>query len=133
VAELIRHELGKILLAGLNDPRVGFVTITRVEVSSDLRTARIFVTVLGPPAQERTALRGLKSARGRMQAALAGHIGLRRVPEISFHPDERVKQGIQMSALLNKLAREREAEQGAQETQALPDGNLAEEELGDGH
>ena len=116
VAELVRHELGQILAAGLHDPRIGFVTITRVEVASDLKAARIFVSILGPEAPQRTALRGLESARARIQTKLGDRLGLRRVPEISFHIDERIKQSIRMSSLLSGLARERAEEQPPRET-----------------
>lgn len=116
VAELIRQELSKILLADLHDPRIGFLTITRVKVPADLRTAQVYVSVLGSPAQQRSTLRGLRSARGRIQGELGNRIELRRVPEISFHADDRVKQALRVSSLLAELAQERNAAEDAPET-----------------
>ena len=107
VAELVRHELSRILLDGVHDPRVGFITVTRVEVSADLRHAKVFLSVMGNPANARTTLRGLMSARGVMRRRLGERVELRRVPELAFHLDEGVKQSIRMSGILSDLARER--------------------------
>jgi len=131
VAQLLRHELGKIVLSDLHDPRIGFVTITRVEVSPDLRAARVFVSVLGDPSMERTALRGLRSARRRIQCALGERIALRRTPELSFQADDAVKKSVHVSSLLSELAREREGAEPAPADQTEPDRPLAEESLGD--
>ena len=108
MAELIRHELGRVLLDELQDPRIGFVTLTRVEVSPDLRTARAFVSVMGSLAEQRTCLRGLNSARQRVQTELGARLALRRTPELSFEQDVGVKQSLRMNSILSDLARERE-------------------------
>ena len=110
VAELIRHELGRVLTSELDDPRIGFVTLTRVEVTPDFRTARAYVSILGSAADERTALRGLNSARGRMRAALGNCLTLRCVPDLTFCVDPGVKHSIRIGSLLSDLAREREAD-----------------------
>ena len=109
VAELIRHELGGILHAGVNDPRVDLrlLTVTRVDVTSDLRQARVYVSLIGSDANERTALRGLNSARKRMRAELGERTELRRVPDLSFHIDEARKRSRHMHDILAQLARER--------------------------
>jgi len=118
VAELIRHELGGILHAEVNDPRVDLrlLTVTRVDVTPDLRQARVYVSLIGGDANERTALRGLNSARKRMRAELGERTELRRVPDLSFHIDEARKRSRHMHDLLAQLARERgdEAEPSAE-------------------
>ena len=108
VSEMLRQELGRIILSELHDPRIGFVTVTRVEVSPDLLEARAFVSVMGDDAAQRTALRGLNSARKRIRLRLGENASLRRVPELSFHPDAGVKRSLKISGLLDELARERE-------------------------
>lgn len=113
VAEQIRQELGRILLAAVSDPRIGFVTVTRVDISADLRSARVYVSLLGSPGEQRSTLRGLNSAQKRIRGELGQSLDLRCVPGISFHEDGGVKQSIKMSSLLSSLARERaEADPG---------------------
>jgi len=107
VSELIRQELGNIFLTELNDPRIGFVTLTRVEVSPDLKTVKAYVSIMGTEAEQRTALRGLNSARKRIRGALGSRVDLRRVPEMSFHLDTGAKRSVEMSSLLAELAQER--------------------------
>ena len=107
VAELIRHELSRIILEDLGDPRIGFVTLTRVEVTTGLRAARVFVSILGSSSRQRTTLRGLNSARRRIRADLGERLVMRRTPEITFHLDEGVKHSIRISSILSELARER--------------------------
>jgi len=128
VAELIRHELGKVLIEDIADPRIGFLTVTRVEVSSDLRVAKAFVSFLGSEAEQRTCLRGLQSARQRIQSALGERLTLRVRPEVLFRVDEGVKHSLEMSRLLSELARERE--ERAASTEA--DADTAEELEDDG-
>jgi len=108
VAQLIRQEVGGILVAELQDPRIGFVTLTRVEISADLRNARLFVSILGSEKQQWTALRGLNSARRRIRRALGERLQLRRVPEVSFEIDRGVKHSLKISGMLADLAAERE-------------------------
>ena len=108
LAELIRRELGRILSGGLGDPRIGFVTITRVEVSPDLTLAKVHLSVLDPsPANERTTLQGLNSAKRRIRGELGDCLKLRRMPEIAFFADHGVKQSLRISGILTDLERER--------------------------
>ena len=109
VSELIRQELGNIFLTELNDPRIktGSITLTRVEISPDLKSAQVHVSIMGMASKQRTALRGLNSARKRIRGVLGNRIGLRRVPELSFHLDTGVKRSVEMSSLLAELAQER--------------------------
>ena len=103
----MRHELSSILLNEIDDPRVGFVTVTGVTMSPDLREARITLSVLGEPAKQRTTLRGLTSARNRIRGVLGKRTELRCVPELTFSLDDTVKKSIEMSKLLADLAHER--------------------------
>ena len=107
LAELIRRELGKILTSGLGDPRIGFVTLTRVEVSPDMELAKIYLSVMDSPANERTTLQGLNSAKKRIRRDLGDRLDLRRMPEIAFFADRGVKQSIRISSILTDLERER--------------------------
>jgi len=107
LAELIRRELGRILSGGLGDPRIGFVTLTRVEVSPDLTLAKVYLSVLDSPAKERTTLQGLNSAKRRIRGELGDALNLRRMPEIAFFADPGVKQSIRISGILSDLERER--------------------------
>jgi len=109
VAELIRHELGGILHAEVNDPRVDLrlLTVTRVEVTPDLREARVYVSLIGGGPNERTALRGLNSARKRMRLELGERTELRCVPDLVFRIDEEQKRRRRMDDILAELARER--------------------------
>jgi len=127
VSELIRHELGRILAAGLNDPRIGFVTLTRVSVTADLRTARVFVSVLGPESKQRLTLRGLKSARRRLQAELGRRLTLRHTPQLSFQLDTGPKQSVRISALLNQLSQESAATEAGREPSGPPQGPSGED------
>lgn len=103
MAELVRQELGKILIEELQDPRIGFVTVTRVEMSADLRAAKVFVSVMGEHVEQRTTLRGLDSAQQHMRSALSQRLNLRRTPELLFYVDKGVKRSVKMSAVLSKL------------------------------
>jgi len=109
LAELIRRELGLILTGGLGDPRIGFVTLTRVEVSPDLALAKVYLSVMemDSPAKERTTLQGLNSAKKRIRRELGEVLKLRRMPEIAFFADHGVKQSIRISSILTDLERER--------------------------
>ena len=85
--ELIKQEMGKMLLKELKDPRIGFVTVTGVEMTGDLREAKIFVSVLGGAEQLKSSLEGLNSALGFIRREIGQRIRLRFTPEISFAPD----------------------------------------------
>jgi len=108
VAEVIRHEVGQIIVSKLSDPRIGFVTVTRVEVSPDLSVAKVFVSVLNQKGREGPTLHGLESAKRHIQKAVGEHLTLRKTPELIFRADPGVKQSIRIGGILNDLARERE-------------------------
>ena len=94
----------------LKDPRIGFVTVTGVETSTDLRHARVFVSVLGSEAKRRKTLAGLTAAHGVLQARLAQELRLKRTPQLAFEYDPTVERGVRMTQLIDELAPEPEDE-----------------------
>jgi len=91
------------ILVDLNDPRVRDVTVTYVEVSGDLRTAKIHVSIMGDETQQQLSLRGLKNAAGFLQAKIAEKIDLRYTPKLNFILDQGVKQSIEISRILKEV------------------------------
>src|SRR5437899_5136255 len=103
VNEAIRESLAEAL-GELKDPRIGFVTVTGVETSPDLRHARVFVSVLGSERKRESSLAGLTSAHGVLQARLATELRLKRTPQLAFEYDPSVERGVRMSHLIDELA-----------------------------
>lgn len=91
-------------LPELKDPRIGFVTVTGVETSTDLRQARVFVSVLGSERKRDESLAGLTAAHGVLQARLARELRLKRTPQLAFEYDPTVERGVRMSRLIDELA-----------------------------
>ena len=88
----------------LKDPRIGFVTVTGVETSPDLRHARVFVSVLGSDAKRAKTLDGLAAAHGVLQARLAKELRMKRTPQLAFEYDPTVERGVRMTQLIDELA-----------------------------
>src|SRR5438552_16558136 len=103
VNEALRETLAEAL-GELKDPRIGFVTVTGVETSPDLRQARVFVSVLGSERKRMNTLTGLESAHGVLQAHLASELRLKRTPQLTFEYDPTVERGVRMSQLIDELA-----------------------------
>ena len=103
VNEAIRETLAEALL-DLKDPRIGFVTVTGVKTSPDLRSAVVYVSVLGSERKRERTLAGLASAHGVLQAHLASELRLKRTPQLAFEYDPSVERGVQMSQLIDELA-----------------------------
>jgi ribosome-binding factor A len=91
-------------VADLKDPRIGFVTVTEVATSPDLRTARVFVSVLGSERKRERTLAGLEAAHGVLQARIASELRLKRTPQLTFAYDDSVERGVRMSQLIDELA-----------------------------
>jgi ribosome-binding factor A len=102
-AEAIREVVGMAILADLNDPRVRDVTVTYVEVSGDLRLAKVHVSVMGDETKQQLSLRGLQSAAGFLQSKCAKRINTRFTPKIEFHLDQGVKNSIEISRILKEV------------------------------
>lgn len=102
VNESVRQVLSEALLE-LKDPRIGFVTVTGVDTSPDLRHARVFVSVLGSEKKRRSSLAGLDAAHGVLQARIARELRLKRTPQLTFAYDPSVEHGMRMSRLIDEL------------------------------
>jgi ribosome-binding factor A len=99
VREVLAEAVGE-----LRDPRIGFVTVTDVVTSSDLRHARVFVSVLGSETKREKTLDGLAAAHGVLQARIAQELRLKRTPQLAFEYDPSVERGVRMSHLIDELA-----------------------------
>lgn len=113
IAERIREEASQIILYELRDPRIQFVTVTKVDVSSDLRHAKVYASVLGDEAKRRAAFRGLASARGLVQARIAKSLALREAPIITFQFDPSIEKAIEISKLIDQAAADLPEHSGA--------------------
>lgn len=103
VNESLREVLSESL-GDLNDPRIGLVTITGVETSADLRSARVFVSVLGSERRRSDSLAALQAAHGVLQGRIGRELRLKRTPQLAFEYDPSVERGVQMSRLIDELA-----------------------------
>src|SRR5215467_9406183 len=102
-AEAIRGVVSMAILAELKDPRIRDVTVTHVEVSPDMRHAKVHVSVMGDDAQQKLSLRGLQSAAGFLQSKIAEQIDTRYTPRLMFVLDQGVKKSIEMAQLLKQV------------------------------
>jgi ribosome-binding factor A len=101
INEVLREVVGAAI-SSLSDPRIGFVTVTSVETSPDLRTAKVFVSVLGDEQAREETLSGLRSSHGVLQTRIAAETRMKRTPTLSFHYDETIEQGVRISQLLEE-------------------------------
>jgi ribosome-binding factor A len=102
VNEAIRQVLSDALAGELKDPRVGFVTVTDVDTSPDLRHARVYVSVLGAPEEREATLDGLRSAHGYLQGRIGGELNLKNTPELRFFYDDTAERAARLEALLHE-------------------------------
>lgn len=117
LAEAIKQELSEILRV-MRDPRIGMVSVVSVDVSRDLRHAKVYVSVFGNEDQEDGTFAALEKARGYIRSELAKRLRVRYTPEILFHPDDSIAHGARVAHLLRSLAEE----QGGDDTGG-PTGN----------
>src|SRR5215467_11682891 len=103
VNQLIKEEVSLLLQRELKDPRLGFVTVTEVDVTPDLKYAKVYVSVLGDEARWKASFQALDSARGFVWNWLRRHLDLRVTPEISFRPDRSMEHAAHIQALLAGL------------------------------
>lgn len=106
VEQFIKEELSQIIQREVRDPRIGFVSITGVEVSVDLRHARVFVSVLGDAEAKEATMGGLRSALGYIRRELGGRLRMRYTPNITFKLDESIERGARVNKLLGDVAKE---------------------------
>jgi ribosome-binding factor A len=105
VDEAIRQVLGDAVAGELKDPRVGFVTVTDVRTSADLRHARVYVSVLGDAEQREATMAGLRSAHGFLQGKVAAELHLKRTPTLEMHYDDTTDRALRIDALIDEIGR----------------------------
>ncbi|BCU82054.1 ribosome-binding factor A [Polycladomyces abyssicola] len=103
VGEQIKKELSQILQQELKDPRIGFVTITSVEMSGDLQHAKVYVSVMGDEEQKKNTLAALNKAKGFIRSEIGRRITLRHTPELVFKVDESIEHGQYINQLLREV------------------------------
>ncbi|MBU0881126.1 MAG: 30S ribosome-binding factor RbfA [Candidatus Omnitrophica bacterium] len=113
VQEAIRQEVSSIIHSQIRDPRLGFLTITGVELTKDLRYARIYFSVLGGDKEKKLALRGLNSAKGYIKGLLGDRIKLRYMPDIEFKIDETLERTRNIYDLFEKIKKEKKDDTGS--------------------
>jgi ribosome-binding factor A len=102
VNEAVREVLSARIAEGLNDPRIGFVTLTSVDTTPDLQQARVYVSVLGSDAERDETMAGLRSAHGLLQQAIARELRMKRTPTLQFVFDESIDRGMRITELLDE-------------------------------
>ena len=102
VDEAVREVLSGAVTKEVKDPRVGFITVTAVQTTSDLRHARVYVSVLGDEAKRKRSLQGLRSAHGFLQRRVADELRLKHTPTLEFVYDDTLDRGMRIEALLEQ-------------------------------
>jgi ribosome-binding factor A len=103
VDEAVREVLGDAVTQDLKDPRVGFVTVTEVRTSADLRQARVFVSVFGTEDEQAATLEGLASAHGILQARIARELRMKRTPALEFRLDDTAEKAAKLEAIIEDV------------------------------
>lgn len=103
IQELLLEEISKIVQRGLKDPRIGFTTITKVDVTDNLKLAKVFVSVMGSEQEKSATLDGLNSAKGYIRNTLGKNLYLRYLPELDFRQDDNADHVEKISRILNEL------------------------------
>ncbi len=112
----IKREIAKILTYTIKSPRLGFVTITDVELSGDLKIAKIFYSAMGSSIEKAESARTLKRTRGVIQAELGKRLRIRKVPILSFHIDKSLDYGEKIDALFNEIEKKHEPDDDSQDS-----------------
>jgi ribosome-binding factor A len=118
VAESIKREVSVLILQEVKDPAVQGVTVTDVELTDDLRHARVFVSILGDEVERKRTLAGLDRAKGFLRSAVAKVLGLRYAPELRFHLDTSIDRAMRIEEVLRKI---REKEGGSPAAESSPE------------
>ena len=117
LGELFAAELSELMRTRVKDPRVGFASITRVEVSGDLRHAKIYVSVMGTPEEQKETMKGLSNAAGYLRHEVASRITLRYMPELTFKLDMSIEKGAHVLELIKQASQEDQERSAATATQ----------------
>jgi len=132
VAEAIREVVASAVLFEVADPRVQGVTVLRVEVSQDLRSATVFVSVMGSESDRNRAMKGLRSACGFLQARVAARLQIRFTPVLGFELDDSVRKSVEMSRLIDEaIAADRKPGENADDDNDDDDGPLDDDAAAD--
>ncbi|HVS99005.1 MAG TPA: 30S ribosome-binding factor RbfA [Solirubrobacterales bacterium] len=118
VNEVLREVVGGVVSGELADPRLGFVTVTGVETSPDLRSARVFVSVLGDSTERDATLDALRSSHGVIQSRIAAETRMKRTPTLTFHYDDTIEKGVRISRLLEETEESNDVERMVAELRA---------------
>jgi ribosome-binding factor A len=100
IDEVMRKVIATAIASELEDPRIGFVTVTSVDTSPDLRSARVYVSVLGDEQEREETLAALASSHGKLQAAIAREVRIKNTPTLKFHYDDSLERGVRLTKLL---------------------------------
>jgi len=114
VAKALKQEISDLLQNEVKDPRVGFASVVGVEMSSDLRHAKIYVSVYGDDADKKQTFQALRDAAGFIRSGLGSRLNLRHIPEIAFVPDESIAHGARIMELLDIIKKEDGAEDNSE-------------------
>ncbi len=109
ISSLLRAEIARVILVELRDPRIGIVSVLSVEPTEDLKEAKVFVSILGSEAEQRTALRGLEAARGFIQSHVGRECKLRETPLLRFILDDSIRRQMEMEERIRQVRAEDEA------------------------
>lgn len=107
VQDLLKKEISQIILEMLKDPQIGFVTITAVEVSADLKNAKVFYSVLGTPQEKQNTASALNRARGFVQAEINRRVRMKKTPQIDFEFDHSLEYGDRIDKIIEQLHQEK--------------------------
>ena len=103
VGELLKEEISHIILREMKDPRIAFVSVTDVEVSGDLRHAKVFISVFGTDEEKQDTMQGLKKAKGYIRKLVGERIKIHHTPEIIFRYDDSIEKGVHISEVIKGL------------------------------
>lgn len=103
ISEFLKEQISQVILHKLSDPRLGFVTVTKVETAPDIKSAKVYISVLGDDAVVRRTMRGLENSKGYIQAEVASKLSTRYSPVFSFYLDSSLKQSLHISKLLSEV------------------------------
>ncbi|OGC21695.1 ribosome-binding factor A [candidate division WOR-1 bacterium RIFOXYB2_FULL_42_35] len=121
VAALIREEVSKIILQDVSDPRIGFISVTGVDVSPDLKNASIYISVFGDEEKKQEAMAGLSSATSFVRGKLGNMLQLRSVPEIRFVRDDSLERGGRILGILSQLDKSDDKQETIRDNKEKPE------------
>jgi len=123
VAELVREEIARLILKGLKDPRIGFVSVMSVRMSPDLKYANVYVSLYGSENEKKSSLIGLRNSAGWLRGVVARNLKLRFAPEIRFFPDETLDRVFHLEEVFKEL----HETEGGEEAEGGGDAEATEE------